>query len=126
MSHTGSLEYGQGEMAVVNDTPIISVVQLEDPSKIKVVRVDNPVFNVVLDDSPYTVLAIEPDVINAEIVDEVYTVSVVDTQEVITEFDESQIQLYNAYGNASSAQLVLNSLGTLVNVKLPNGTNGLF
>lgn len=126
MPHTGSVEYGQGEMVVVNDTPTISVVQLEDPSNIKVVRVDNPVFHVVLDDSPYTVLAIEPEAINVEIVDEVYTVSVVDTQVVITEFDESQIQLYNAFGNASSALLVLNALGTLVNERLPDGTNGIF
>lgn len=126
MPHSGSLEYGQGELVVVNDTPTISVVQLEDPSFIKVVRVDNPIITVVLDDAPYTVINVDPTVMSAQIVDEVYTVTVDDTREVTTEFDDSQIQLYNAYGNATQALLVLQGLEALVNERLPDGTNGIF
>lgn len=105
------------------DDPI-SVIHLEDPIFIQVAKVDDRVVVAVADMLPKVLLTDTVEV-EVEIDDDELEVEIVEVRETLTEFDEAQIALYNAYGNATNGRAVLYALGTLVNETLPDGTNGV-
>lgn len=127
MPHNGTIDYGQEIPVVIPDTPVISVVHLEEVSFAKAVRSDTTVRNVELIHlDPVPIVIPEDVVIDVEIiVDGILDVEIVTYTPSLSDTDLIQLDLYNAYGNAYDARLVLYALKKLVNTDLYNGTNGI-
>ncbi len=127
MPHNGTIDYGQEIAVVVPDTPVISVVHLEEVSFAKAVRSDTNVHQVVIESTSADVIVV-PEVSEVSIElrnNGVLDLQIVTSDPVLSDYDLALIDLYAAYGTSYGARDVLNSLGRLVNTHLYNGTNGI-